>query len=148
MLRACSITVRPPFGLVWGQVGSLQFGPPTNQQTHPTVLSHCQTATSLILSLFCTLQQAVDISSLFHAHSHHSRERASSPVDLPHQCLIVFGLGHVTASHTVNHQQPDRSPAPRPPRQLASLPAANSPFLCQTCQTRLMPPIDHPSPFR
>lgn len=39
----------------------------------------------------------------------------------------------VIPSHTINHQQPDRSPAPRPPRQPAS---------CQLTvlfQTRLMP---------
>lgn len=147
MLRACSITVRPPFGLVWGQVGSLQFGPPTNQQTPPTVLSHCQTATYLILLLFCSLhlQQVVDISSLFHAHSHHNRERASSPSICLTNASSYSGWG-TSLRHTqsiINSQT-----GPRLRAHPASLPAANSPFLCQTCQTRLMPPIDHPSPFR
>lgn len=112
-----------PFWSGLGQVGSLQFGPPTNQQTHPTVLSHCQTATALILLLFCTLhlQQAVDISSLFHAHSHHSRRRLPPSICLTNASSYSC-WGHVTPSHTVNHPQSDRSPAPRPPRQLCQLP--------------------------
>lgn len=135
-----------PFWSGLGQVGSLQFGPPTNQQTHPTVLSHCQTATALILPLFCTLhlQQAVDISSLFHSHSHHSRERlprrSASP--MPHR--IRAGARHSVTHSQSSTARPVPGSAPTPP----ACQPANSPFLCQTCQTRLMPPIDHPSPFR
>lgn len=86
--------------------------------THP--LSHSQTGSSLIL--FLSSPTSSDISPgapPFHAQSHH---RSECFVDLPHQCLVMPRAG-TSLRHTQsinNARQPDRSPAPRPPRQPAS----------------------------
>lgn len=128
MLRACSITVRPPF---WPGLGA-GWQSAIWSSNQPTNTSHCRVSLSDSnrFDPFFVLYSPSPTSSRhlvpFSMPIATTIASESLCVDLPHQCLIVSGLG---ARHSVTQSIINSQTGLRLRAHPASLPAANSPFL-------------------
>lgn len=117
------LTVRPPSGLVWQWQLAVRLsglsGPPTNENTLVHCLSHCQTASHLVVFVLSSPTNS-DISSA----AHHGSERPPS-IRLPTPSLPHL----VRAGTSLRHTQSTSSSQTglRLRGHPASLPAANSP---------------------